>query len=290
MKQMQRKMKSFMNNKTTFMLIPHSEKGVLSLHLSNLNLFIIGFLFFSLAVTGFFLSSKIGDRMADYDYYMLENNYYQKQIESIHDVLPNITKSQNTLFNKLDEVFIFLGVENKKSLTAQENVNRLTDISFLDNLDEKVENISHYVRNFKILFNEIPSIFPLVSKKYWFTSKFGLRRHPITGRAEVHPGMDIAAFPGTPIQAAADGFVKTSGWSGGYGNMVNLNHPRGYSTRYAHMVRTAVPAGSYVKKGQVIGYVGTTGMSTGYHLHFEVRLNEQLMDPASYIYLDRFWR
>lgn len=288
MKLTKRKLKSFFYNKTTFMLIPHNEKGILSLHLTNLNLVIAGLIFVFIAVFGFVLSFKTQARMSDYDYYSQENNYYQKQIQNIHQFLPNITRSQNTLFGKVDEVFGVLGVENK-SLPG-EKAPRMTTVSDLESMDDKIENISNYIRNFRNLFSQIPSIFPLVTRKYWFTSPFGWRRHPISGRQEMHPGMDIAAFPGTPIQASADGYVKLSGWAGGYGNCVVLNHDRGYSTRYAHMARTAVSHGSYVKKGQVIGYVGTTGLSTGYHLHFEVKLNEELLNPATFINLDRFGR
>jgi murein DD-endopeptidase MepM/ murein hydrolase activator NlpD len=113
------------------------------------------------------------------------------------------------------------------------------------------------------------------------TSGFGMRMHPILGYARFHRGVDIGAAWGTPIMAATDGRVVTAGWGSGYGNMVQLNHAGGLSTRYGHMSRVAVRAGQTVRQGQVIGYVGSTGMSTGPHLHYELYRNGQLTDPRS---------
>ena len=113
------------------------------------------------------------------------------------------------------------------------------------------------------------------------TSGYGMRMHPILGYARFHRGVDIGAAWGTPIMAATDGRVASAGWGAGYGNMVQLNHAGGLSTRYGHMSRVAVRAGQTVRQGQVIGYVGSTGMSTGPHLHYELYRNGQLTDPRS---------
>ena len=271
------------------MLIPHTEKKILSVHLSNLNLSVAFIIFFAIAVFGIIFSFKISERMADYDYYQQENVYYQKQIENIHQVIPSITKSQNTLFGKLDRVFSGLGVEGlTDSAPVVESRKPMDAISQLDNIDDKMENITQYIKNTKLLFSQIPSIFPLVTKSYWFSSPFGYRVHPITKQRHLHSGQDIATLPGTPIQATADGVVKTAGWSGPYGIAVYLIHGRGYATRYAHMMRTVVGSGATVKKGEIIGYVGSTGMSTGYHLHYEVLVNDDFLEPLNYMFLDRF--
>ncbi len=115
------------------------------------------------------------------------------------------------------------------------------------------------------------------------TSKFGYRRHPITGRRSMHKGIDIAAKPGTDIVATADGIVIFSGRKGGYGNIVELRHANGLETRYAHNQRNLVAEGDMVGKGQVIGKVGSTGRSTGPHVHFEVRRNGEAVDPMQYL-------
>lgn len=112
------------------------------------------------------------------------------------------------------------------------------------------------------------------------TSGFGMRRHPILGFSLMHKGVDFGAQTGTPIQAAGDGVVEMAGWNGGYGQYVRIKHGNGYSTAYAHMSRMGVKPGQRVRQGQVIGAVGSTGRSTGPHLHYEVMQNGKQINPT----------
>lgn len=112
------------------------------------------------------------------------------------------------------------------------------------------------------------------------SSPFGERIHPVYGRKSFHKGVDLAAPNGTPIYATADGIVAFAGVCNGYGNFIKLNHQNGYKTGYAHMSRMVVSTNAKVKKGDLIGYVGSTGTSTGNHLHYEVYFGDQLTDPA----------
>jgi murein DD-endopeptidase MepM/ murein hydrolase activator NlpD len=114
-------------------------------------------------------------------------------------------------------------------------------------------------------------------------SPFGYRVHPIFGTRRLHTGVDIGAPSGTPIHAAKAGVVIHAGWRGGYGNTVMVEHEGGVVTLYAHMTRTASAVGQTVLGGDVIGYVGSTGNSTGPHLHLEVRVGGQPVDPAPYL-------
>lgn len=123
----------------------------------------------------------------------------------------------------------------------------------------------------------MPGRLPLVSGA--MTSRFGLRRHPIFGDLRAHRGVDLAAPVGTPVYASAAGTIGSAGWSGGYGLLVAIDHSGGMETRYGHLSRIAVSGGQYVTAGSLIGYVGTTGDSTGPHLHYEVRINGQAVDP-----------
>ena len=119
------------------------------------------------------------------------------------------------------------------------------------------------------------------------TSNYGLRMHPILGYARMHRGLDFRASYGTPILAVADGVVARAGRAGGYGNQVRLNHANGLATSYSHMSRIAVAPGSRVRQGQVIGYVGSTGLSTGPHLHFETYRNGATINPRSVRFVGR---
>jgi murein DD-endopeptidase MepM/ murein hydrolase activator NlpD len=116
------------------------------------------------------------------------------------------------------------------------------------------------------------------------TSPFGYRTDPVTGGQEYHSGLDIGASCGTPIKAAGTGVIISAGFnSGGYGNMTLINHGNGLSTLYGHQSSIIVTAGQSVTQGQLIGYVGSTGKSTGCHLHFEVRVNGNPVDPSGYL-------
>ena len=116
----------------------------------------------------------------------------------------------------------------------------------------------------------------------YISSPFGGRPNPFSGYGrDWHPGIDIAVDYGTPVYASAAGYVQQAGWYGGYGKYIRLGHDFGYETAYGHMSRLAVSAGSFVKKGEVIGYVGSTGYSTGPHLHFEVMKYGEQVNPSS---------
>lgn len=125
--------------------------------------------------------------------------------------------------------------------------------------------------------SHIPSIWPTTGV---VSSPYGLR----WGGTDFHPGMDIANDMGTPIVATADGVVEYAGWnSGGYGNMVDINHGNGIMTRYGHASQVVVSAGQQVKRGQLIAYMGSTGFSTGPHVHYEVHVNGNRVNPISYL-------
>lgn len=116
------------------------------------------------------------------------------------------------------------------------------------------------------------------------TSQFGMRRHPILGYVRMHSGMDWGAAYGSPIFAVADGVISYAGHKGGYGNFVSINHGGGMGTGYGHMSRITARAGSPVRRGQIIGYVGSSGLSTGPHLHYEVYRNGKAINPASFTF------
>lgn len=131
----------------------------------------------------------------------------------------------------------------------------------------------------------IPTLMPITSSRA-MSSGFGLRSHPIYGGLRAHKGVDLPAPTGTPIRASADGVVGKAERFGGYGLYVQLEHGGALETRYGHMSRIAVAEGQHVHKGDVIGYVGSTGHSTGPHLHYEVRVSGQAVNPLPYMQRD----
>ena len=130
------------------------------------------------------------------------------------------------------------------------------------------------------LLSTTPSIAPV---RGILTDGFGGRSDPFTGEPGQHGGIDISSAVGQPVRAPADGTVVKATWEGGYGNVIYLSHGNGYSTRYGHLSGFAARPGERVKRGDVIGYVGSTGRSTGPHLHYEVRLNNNAVNPLEYI-------
>jgi murein DD-endopeptidase MepM/ murein hydrolase activator NlpD len=127
----------------------------------------------------------------------------------------------------------------------------------------------------------VPSLNPVNGAR--MTSGFGMRTHPVRGGRRMHKGIDLAAPTGTPVYATADGIVGLARWGRGYGLYIKLDHGAELETRYAHLSRLAVAAGDRVEKGEVIGYVGSTGWSTGPHLHYEVRVDGVAVNPIHYM-------
>ena len=152
---------------------------------------------------------------------------------------------------------------------------------------------------FKMIFNNwagqgkqeqvkltIPSRKPV--KDCTLTSSYGCRSDPFRGRRANHKGLDMAGPIGTPIYATADGIVGRAQWLGGYGNYIEINHGNGIQTRYGHMSRLNVEPYQRVKKGDLIGYVGSTGRSTGAHLHYEVRIAGEAVNPIPFMQSNDF--
>jgi len=129
----------------------------------------------------------------------------------------------------------------------------------------------------------IPSARPL-RDNVAFTSGYGIRSDPFRGRAAMHAGIDLAGPLGTPIHATADGIVGRAEYNnGGYGNLVEINHGQGIQTRYGHLSRSVARPGQRVRRGELIGYMGSTGRSTGSHLHYEVRIDGRAVNPLPFM-------
>ncbi len=145
------------------------------------------------------------------------------------------------------------------------------------------QQLDEFFKNQKSLLSSTPSIWPT---RGWVTSGFGMRKSPFTGLKEKHHGWDIGARMGSSIRTTADGVVVLAGRKSGYGKMVEVDHGYGITTRYGHNSKNLVKVGDRVKRGALIGMVGSTGRSTGPHLHYEVLLNGVSVNPKNYIFED----
>jgi murein DD-endopeptidase MepM/ murein hydrolase activator NlpD len=145
-------------------------------------------------------------------------------------------------------------------------------------IGSRLDSVRDSVERRHALAAATPSIWPVAG---WLTSSYGNRTDPFTNDKDFHPGLDISADYGQPVLATGDATVSAAGSNGAYGNMVGLDHGFGIVTKYGHLSRIAVTGGQHVKRGDVIGYVGSTGRSTGSHLHYEVWMNGRLANPMT---------
>lgn len=151
----------------------------------------------------------------------------------------------------------------------------------LDDRGRQLSVLESLIMNRNLRAEVMPAGRPV--KHGWLSSYFGMRTDPFTGRLAFHPGMDFAGKMGSDVIAVAAGVVTYAGKRSGYGNLVEIDHGNGYSTRYGHNSKILVSVGQTVKKGQVIAKMGSTGRSTGPHVHFEVLINGHRVNPKKYI-------
>ncbi len=154
--------------------------------------------------------------------------------------------------------------------------------------DKSFTELLGFIKNKEVLLASTPAIQPVSNKDLnRIASGFGYRIDPVYKTVKMHAGLDFAAPQGTPIYATANGRITTAGNSGdGYGNHVIIDHGYGYETLYGHMYKVKVRNGQHVKRGEIIGYVGSTGKSTGPHCHYEVHKNDRPLDPVYFFYND----
>jgi murein DD-endopeptidase MepM/ murein hydrolase activator NlpD len=170
---------------------------------------------------------------------------------------------------------------HRQALAARKMYAFLRQLSDELRLEEVVQQeLMRVLRENRETITSMPTIWPVDG---FISSGFGMRSSNFSGRGEFHKGLDIRARPGTPIIAPAKGTVAMAGGDGAYGLSVEIQHSRAITTKYAHMARIAVREGQQLKRGDIIGFVGSTGRSTGPHLHYEVKLNGVQVNPMRYI-------
>jgi murein DD-endopeptidase MepM/ murein hydrolase activator NlpD len=154
----------------------------------------------------------------------------------------------------------------------------------LSSLAAKSTKLEAFFRDQRVLLASTPSIWPV---RGYLSASFGNRIDPFTGQPDFHPGLDVSTPLGTPIHAPADGVVISCADKGGYGHSIVVDHGNGIVTRYGHLASYAVKAGQRIRRGDILGAVGSTGRSTGPHLHYEIWIRDQAQNPIHYI-LDEY--
>jgi len=278
----------------TIILIPHAHAKLRKWQVTNLQIGIVAsaFLLLTLAAA-FFTWSHFSTNVNP-----VEIAHLKQENERLHKTNLTFESSLRKLQNQLADyegrtrqLAIVAGVEGLESGTeagigggapADE-----LEAGDLPALADRSGQIASTLDAVEIKLNErvrwlssTPAIAPV---RGIFTSGFGVRSDPLTHGRGIHQGVDIAAAPGQPVRASADGVVVQAGLIGGLGQAVYVAHGFGLTTRYGHMSRIEVRPGQRVKRGDVLGRVGNTGRSTGYHLHYEVRVDGDPVNPLAYI-------
>jgi murein DD-endopeptidase MepM/ murein hydrolase activator NlpD len=237
---------------------------------------------------------------------ILRDNYnsLQAKVTSMEQMMAALEKRDNEVYRSIFEAKPLpdsaraLLTEKKKEI---DKVNVMGDdvlgrdiANAINNINARIayqfhsyDDIEKLIKNQDAKLASIPAIQPVSNKDLTrIASGFGMRIHPIYGIAKMHNGLDFTATQGTPIYATGDGIVTTAGGGTGTGNHVIINHGYGYETVYMHMIRIKAANGQKVKRGEVIGWVGSTGASTGPHCHYEVHINGTPVDPVYFFYND----
>ena len=264
----------------------------------------------SAAIISFFAFRFIGspnEKLLNLENERLQDKYHQlnDQIKAAQEQMSELVKRDNEVYRAIFEANPIPDSARARALAQEQEIARVENMrsgDLVNSIINSLNNLGHYITAQKKSYNEIddllknkekllvstPAIQPVSNKDLTrVASGFGYRIDPIYKTVKLHAGLDFAAPQGTPIYATANGTVTVAGNTGnGYGNHVVINHGYGYETLYGHMVKVKARAGQQIKRGEVIGYVGSTGKSTGPHCHYEVHKNGQKIDPVYFFYND----
>jgi murein DD-endopeptidase MepM/ murein hydrolase activator NlpD len=246
------------------------------------------------------------DKVAQVKYELIKENFntLSAKTKELQQQMAELEKRDNQVYRSIFEAIPLSDSARTKAIEQKREIDKvslLRDDELGADIAKTLYNIStrvayqfeSYTAIEKLIDNQenklacIPAIQPVSNKELnRIASGFGMMIHPIYGIAKMHYGLDFTAPQGTPIYATGDGVISTAGYGTGTGNHVVINHGYGYETEYMHMVRIKVRGGQRVKRGEVIGWVGNTGASTGPHCHYEVHINGSAVDPVYFFFND----
>lgn len=294
------------DSKLTIMIVPHSQGKVINFR-TNVFALAFGIILIVGIVSSFIYFKKqdfgIREELARS---MKENRELLASFDELRDENNNVLQTAKRFRSSLSQTLSLLGINQSSSVAkasvSDSDLNSLFDTkdsvfgstkeasdmrqlsSYLESAIQPIEQIGKMLESQETLFADIPNIWPVRGGIGHVSQPFGQTTHPITGNWYIHKGLDISTWrSGDPILATANGQVVTVAYDSGFGNYVIIKHKHGIYTRYCHMASTRVKKGQFVSQRDVIGYIGSTGISTGPHLHYEVHIGSDVVDPAKYV-------
>ena len=294
-----------LDGKLTIMIVPHSQGKVINLQ-TNVFAMLSGMILIAGIVVSFlYFNRKAISSSAEIGALTARNRETLASLDELRDENSNLLQTAKRFQASLSQSLSLLGLDKSAPLqnplnngdlaslfnrtdTVKGSVKETDDIrsltSYLENSVQPIEQIGKMLENQNSLFKEIPNIWPVTNPNVHISMMFGPNLHPITGQWYIHKGVDFSTWgSGDPVMATANGQVVTVGYDAGFGNYIIIRHKHGIYTRYAHLSATRVSKGQYVEQGKVIGNIGNTGVTTGPHLHYEVHIGSDVVDPSKYI-------
>lgn len=295
-----------LDGKLTIMIVPHSQGKVLSFQTNVFALSLGIVLTAGFALSFLYFNRRSISANAEISSLTARNRETLASLDELRDENTNLLQAAKRFQASLSQSLALLGLD-KNSSTAKNSLNNgdLTSLfsqedavkgslhetsdirsltSYLENAVQPIEQIGKMLENQNSLFKEIPNILPVKNPNVHISMMFGPNLHPITGQWYIHKGLDFSTWgSGDPVVATANGQVVTVGYDAGFGNYIIVKHKHGIYTRYAHLSAIRVLKGQYVEQGKIIGNIGNTGITTGPHLHYEVHVGSDVVDPIKYI-------
>lgn len=294
------------DSKLTIMIVPHSQSKVINFQ-TNIFALLLGFLLTGGVLFSFFYYNRRSiSTNIEISNLVEQNRANLASLDELRDENANLFQAAKRFQSSLSQSLSMLGMTqisgNKTGSASNSDLSSLfnskelasgssrevADIkeltSYLEDAVEPIEQIGKMLKTQQKIFTEIPSICPIKSGNLHVSMSFGPNVHPTKGNWYIHKGIDLSTYrSGDPVLATASGQVVNIGFDNSFGNCIILKHNHGFYTRYAHLNSFRVVKGQMVEQGDIIGTVGNTGISTGPHLHYEVHIGSDVVDPAKYV-------
>ncbi|MBQ3670685.1 MAG: M23 family metallopeptidase [Treponema sp.] len=294
------------DSKLTIMIVPHTQGKIVNF---QTNVFALAFgiiLIIGVAASFVFFKQQDSGIREELAHSVRENRELLASFDELRDENNNVLQTAKRFKSSLSQTLSLVGINQTKSVEknsfSDSDLNSLFDTqettsgstkeaadmrqlaAYLESTIQPIEQIGKMLESQETLFTDIPNIWPIKGGIGHISQQFGQTTHPITGVWYIHKGMDISTYrTGDPILATANGQVVTVSYDMGFGNYVIIKHKHGMYTRYCHMNSVRVKKGQFVSQRDVIGTIGNTGVSTGPHLHYEIHIGSDVVDPAKYV-------